>query len=373
MSKTLYLGLAAVGCLSAVAPEAGAFEIKPSGRLHLDYATHDADATPLEDDFLVRRAAIGVEGEFNDDWSFDLSYDFADGGSVKNAYVRYDGWGVGAITFGQFKVPFGLEELTSSNNITFIERALPGATFAPSRRLGVGLDMTGDRHTFAVMVFGQAIGDAEILGADPDIGDEEGKGAAARFTYAPVDRDDTVVHLGVAASTERPQGEVSFGARPESRPTDLRLVRTGDLGDVDGINQLGLEAAWKRGPFSAQAEWMHAGLSRGSGLPDVDFQGWYAAGSWVLTGESRGYRNGTFRGISPDGRWGAWELTARYSHLDLDDGTVLGGKQNNLILGLNWYFNDHLRLMANYIKASSDRRGNSDDPTIFLVRAQVTF
>jgi len=150
-------------------------------------------------------------------------------------------------------------------------------------------------------------------------------------------------------------------------------VRTGDLEAVDRIRQLGLEAAWKTGPFSAQTEWMRAAVSRGSGQADVAFHGWYVAGSWVLTGESRGYRNGAFRGLSPGRPGGAWELTTRYSRINLDDGRVLGGEENNVTLGINWYANDHLRIMANYIKVSSKRRGVSDDPTIFLLRTQITF
>lgn len=355
------LRLVVVGCLGTMAMEAAAFEVKPTGRLHLDYAVHDADATPLDDNFLVRRARIGLEGKFNDAWSFEIVYDFADDGAASNVYLRYDGWKPSAFTFGQFKVPFGLEEQTSSNNITFIERALPGAAFAPSRRLGVGFDLVSNSYTLAAMGFGQSI--------DGD----EGRGAAVRATFTPLNQDDTVVHLGLAITTERPNGEIRFSARPESRPTDVRLVRTSNLDDVRRIDQLGLEAAWKTGPFSAQMEWMRSDVSRSAGRPDVDFHGWYIAGSWVLTGESRGYRDGVFRGVSPSKPGGAWELTARYSHLNLDDGAVLGGKESNFTLGLNWYANDYLRLMANYIKVSSDRRGEADDPNIFLVRAQIAF
>jgi len=146
--------------LGATAMEAGpfAFEITPKGRLHVDYAAHDADLEPLNDDLLARRARLGLEAKFGEDWSFEIEYDFADllngddfkfteGGNVKDAYLRYDGWKPGAFTIGQFKVPFGLEELTSSNNITFIERALPIDTFALSRRIGVGFDRGGSKFT----------------------------------------------------------------------------------------------------------------------------------------------------------------------------------------------------------------------------------
>ena len=50
-----------------------------------------------------------------------------------------------------------------------------------------------------------------------------------------------------------------------------------------------------------------------------------------------------------------------------------GGTQRNQTLGVNWYANAHLRLMFNYIRARSERRGEQDDPSIYLVRTQVVF
>lgn len=357
----LELKLVVLACLGCTAAQTDAMEFTPSGRLHLDYAFHEADVAPLGNKFLVRRAQFGLDGKINDDWSAQIAYDFTGNGEFKDVYLRYEGWKPGAFTIGQFKVPFGLEELSSSNDITFIERSLPSTAFAPARRMGIGFDRTGKHHTFTAMGFGQSIGG------------NEGRGAAARLTFAPIDRRDTLVHLGLSASTEQVDGNASFSTRPESFPTDIRLVRTGNLGDIGRVDQLGLEGAWRTGPFSAQTEWMHSDLSPRSGQPNVNFHGWYVGGSWALTGESREYRHGVFKGISPGKAGGAWELTARYSRISLDDGLVLGGNEDDLTLGLNWYTNDYLRIMANYIKVNSDRRGVSDDPNIVLVRAQVAF
>jgi phosphate-selective porin OprO and OprP len=66
-------------------------------------------------------------------------------------------------------------------------------------------------------------------------------------------------------------------------------------------------------------------------------------------------------------------LAARYSHIDLDHGQVRGGQESNLTLGLNWYANDYMRVMANFIKVDSKRRGESDDPNILLLRTQIAF
>lgn len=352
----------AVLAFAGAAPLSHAFEIEPGGRLHLDYAAHDADRRPMEDDSYLRRARLGLDVRFDGQWSFEVEYDFVGHGEYKNVALQYDGWKAATVNLGQFKVPFGLAAMTSSNNLLFIERALPAEAFAPSRRLGIGLERNRDRYTVAVMGFGRSIDDAD-----------EGRGAAARVTWAPLGSDGTIIHLGAGAVTGDPRGDVKFSARPESRVADVKLVNTGDLDDVDRVDQWGLEAAWRSGPLMAQAEWIEARIRRGAGARDASVGGWYVEGSWLVTGEARKYRHGSFKAVSPKRRSGAIELTARYSRIDLDDGDVLGGIESNATLGLNWYVTKHLRFMVNYIDARSRRRGESDDPDILLLRAQAMF
>ena len=166
---------------------------------------------------------------------------------------------------------------------------------------------------------------------------------------------------------------MKLSARPEARPADEKLVKTGKIDQVDRIALVGLESAWQQGPVSVQAEWMRSHLRRASGQPSLDFDGWYVAGSWFVTGEVQRYRDGRFKGIDITRPGGAWELAARYSRVNLDDRDTRGGRENNITLGLNWYANDHVRLMLNYIDVRSQRRGLSDNPRILLLRAQIAY
>ena len=47
-------------------------------------------------------------------------------------------------------------------------------------------------------------------------------------------------------------------------------------------------------------------------------------------------------------RRGAFEIGARYSYLDLDGGGGGGGRDHAVSVGLNWYWNRHVRVMADY-------------------------
>lgn len=347
-------------CLSSIPWQVMAVQVTPSGRLDLNYASPSSDAKPLRSNSIVRRAELGIDVDFNDDWTFKTRYDFTNDGKFGDVVLTYKGWQTADISVGQFKVPFTLDNLTSSKYIMAIERALPVAGFRPPRHVGIGFSRYREHYTFSVMGFGRSIeGD-------------EGNGVGARYTFAPVASGSTLLHLGTSFVSEDPNGSVQFKAQPESKPTEVNLVNTGTLDDVSRINRLGLEMAYQTGPFTAQIEWMRTSINRQSN-PNAAFGGWYVEGGWMLGGGSRRYEYGTFKSPALGKPYGTWELTARYSHLGLNEGGVQGGRENNLTLGLNWHLNNHGRIMFNYIRVHSDRQGVADNPDILLMQTQFHF
>lgn len=296
----------------------------------------------------------------------------------QDAYLRLQskawlGVDAGAFRVGQSKTPVGFEGNTSSNATTFIELALPSQAVYENRRVGV--DWALQRPTWLASL-GYYGGDLQ--------GDNDGRTLAARVAWVPVDREGEVLHLGLTASRERPQGSVN-GLGAESPPAArLRstpeaglapvLLDTGTLAGVERIDRTGLEGLWIEGPWSVQGEYLHARtvFQRGD-RSDFDGSGWYVFGSWVLTGESRPYRGGNVGNIVPSRAWGAVELALRYSELDLDDASVAGGREHDWTVGANWYLGRHLRLQANYVRAFSDRRGVGVDPHIVEVRVALAF
>lgn len=283
------------------------------------------------------------------------------------------GTDAGAFRMGQSKTPVGFEGNTSSSAPTFIELSLPTQAVYENRR--VGLDWAWSRPSWLASV-GYYGGDLQ--------GDNDGRTLAGRVAWVPLHGPGDVLHFGLAASRESPESSMNglglvnvpsarFRATPEAGLSPRYLVDSGTLKNVDKVDRYGFEALWIRGPWSLQGEYLRANTSFDDGRPAYRVDGWYAFASWIATGESRPYKDGNVGNVQPSRPWGAVEILARYSTVDLNDGDVRGGREHDWTLGTNWYLGQHLKLQANYIRAFSDRKGLVVDPRIMELRAQVQF
>lgn len=311
-----------------------------------------------------RRKETYLYAKKNGVWELTAGYDFQSRLWV-DAFFRIFTKNAGDFRIGQSKTWVGYDEGTvGSGATTFLERPLPVQAVNQGRR--IGLDWTYEKVPGVILQAGY------YSGGDLN-GDNDGNTWAGHVVWNPVKTDKSVVHLGLAGSVEERDDEVArFRARPEANLTALRFVDTGNLAGTDRINRFGVEGAWAEGPFSVVGEWLQISANRDN-RPDYVGDGYYVYGSWVVTGESRAYKSGAFGNVKPANPWGAVELALRYSQLDLNDGLVKGGKQHDWTFGANWYLGTHLKLQANYIRATSERGNLKVDPNITEVRAQVYF
>jgi len=281
---------------------------------------------------------------------------------------------IGAFRIGYSKTPVGFEGNTSTPANTFIEQALPTQAVYENRRIGV--DWAWYRATWLAQAGYYDGGDVQ--------GGNDGHTFAGRLAWVLRNRPGDVLHLGATASRESPESSVNglgltnvpsarFRSTPEAGLSPLYLVDSGTLKNVDAIDRYGLEGLWIHGPWSLQSEFLRANTSFNDGKPAYHIDGWYAFASWVATGESRPYRDGNVGNVQPSRPWGAVEFAARYSTVNLDDGSNLGGREHDWTLGVNWYLGQHLKLQANYVRAFSDHNGLVVNPRIFELRAQIAF
>ncbi|MEA1986207.1 MAG: porin [Candidatus Marinimicrobia bacterium] len=311
----------------------------------------------------LRKARFAVKTKLWKVWKAEWDMDIAEGVvEVKDMYFSYVGFNNTHLKFGHFKQALGLNELMSSRYQTFIERSYPMLAFETDRKTAIEYSRWGKRWNIRSSVFGQ-----EMDINKNKTKDETGGGYAVRLVYAPQITDNLMVHLGGAYVMEKPSDEsnaVEFKSEPETKLGDVEILDTGTIRDVDNTVKLGLEGVLKYKGISIQSEFVSTKVARLDSLSDVNLDGTYTFLSWILTGEERPWDNtqGEFGQIMPENKYGAWELVARFSHLNLSDldAGVTGGKANNYTFGLNWYPNPNMKMQFNYTMVKNSVNATGD-------------
>jgi phosphate-selective porin OprO/OprP len=340
------------------------------GRIHADYAQYSNDGATLNDGFLLRRARPALALDLGD-WKIKGEYEFSPRSKgIRQAWVDYSGFKRTSLRLGNQPTSFGFESSGSSNDNPFMERSVASA-LAPGIMLGLTMRKWDDRWNVTLGAHTNDISDDEQRGLD-------GRGVTLRVVGQPYKARRTRLHVGASMEVRDANavGSLRYRIRPESNIDGGRLIDTGVINGVDGLVTAAVEAAWQRGPLLLNAEYLQSRVATATG-PDLEFSGWEATASYFLTGERREYSEamGSFGAVDPRRKWGAVELKARLSEVDLSDGGFNGGMERNEAFGVNWWYSQKIRVLAEYIRvhAKPGANGLLQDPTVAQVRLQVAF
>ena len=389
----------------------GNFEAVFGARAHLDVHSFDNDkASPAypafgsqvsdgnpHSGFNFRRGYTDVTVKFYD-FSFKFQNDFAAGtfpGSLREAWVGAK-LGPGQLTIGQFKAYRGMEELTSSNEITMMERPSTSSTGIYTGRqwlMGVGYKgIFADQLGYAVHAMSLTHTGMPIRGST----------YGGRLFWVPRQREGDILHFGVAYSVDTASSEslsaqvvdIYGGRRGFTQSFGSAGAAVGPSND-HSQSTVALEAAYSFGPFTLQGEYAGVKLDNThllSGMQrDSHIQAYYVQASWFVTGERTFYRKerGAFGKPKPARKWGAIEVAARYDAVENKDqslaenpcGTGTSKCQTQILtLGLNWYVREGVRLMLNYYltensigNAGPGTPNRTDSPSVISFRTQLSF
>lgn len=352
--------------------EDGRFEAGLGGRIHFDVNMVDGDdagpsGSDLSDAFF-RRARLTLSGKAYG-WEYKFEQDFAGGPPTeRDLYIATKALG-GKILLGQFKPFRGMEEQTSSNEITFMERPYVQANF-PSEQFSMGLGYKGGTDA---MTYGLAVQNRKVDG-DGNNSREDMVGSA-RFTFAPLNEPGRVVHLGASASVDNLNRDTAGVQRTDRVTVQYAGRNVGSLNlsspFVEGTF-LGVEAAAAFGRFYVQGELMQGDLDLdGGGSEEV--MAYYIQASFHVTGETKPYQDGVFKSVKPIRESGAVELKARLEAAENND--VADNEVSAITLGANWYVNPNVRFMLEYITAEAEAGTSvgADEPKVITARAQFSF
>jgi len=380
-----------------------------------------------------RRVYLGIQGKVFGNWSYNVNFDFGGSGGtetpghIQSVYLQYDGLAPFAFRVGAYPPPASIEDGTSAGDTIFLERNAPSDL---QRNIAGG----DGRDSFSILYLGDELFGALSYSGNK-VQDGAKALAAAGATAAPnfdeqqavvgrlsdrfwhdsqsnivvgvngtyvIKPPDSVAHGQPTLSTT--PGATALNSFTLSDPPELTVDSNGILLATTGslptrhVSQWGVEAAGNFENFYGQAGYYGFDVDRAPVAftqftaaatshtqivqpSNNSFTGWYAQASWILTGEQKPYSvaNGAFTapkvahpfGFGPDAGWGAFELAARYSDLDLNShaldttniitawpsglnrtytyyNTVRGGDQRALTVAFNWYPNSFVKLAAQY-------------------------
>lgn len=330
----------------------GGWSFKPFGRLQYDIGSVSAP-DGIDDPGLgfateARRIRFGFRGTVPGGLGYKFEVDFADGAELYDAFISYTNGDFEA-RLGQQNNFQGLEELTSSRFISFMERAAFTDAFQFERRVG----LSGQLVRGPLIV--QAGAFTDNVGALDDDGNDS-IGLDGRVVVAP-ELENTQLHFGGSVhyvDLGDTIDSMRYRQRPFVHTSDVRFIDTGSI-PASAETGYGLEAAAIAGRlhFAGEAFWQSVSVP-GAGDPTF-FGGSAEVGLFLTPGDTRGYEDGAFDRARParpigEGGIGAIQVNARYDRLDLVDAGIVGGVQDGYALSVIWTLTDYTRLMASYAR-----------------------
>ena len=332
----------------------------------------------IKDRFRLRRARVNLTGDFAEQFDFKMEGDFGQNDGTNNNRTAFSGTDIwlnwhqfpaAQIKIGQWKAPFGLDQLTSDTSLYTIERTLPTGAITPDRQIGVqlwGMPFTNiwpeqkDLLTYYAGIFNGN-------GKNTTVNDNNNfmyVGRLESTLFKDVFGKGSFLKLGADVLNSRDDKGTNI-----SQSGNLLVNSDGSLSPftlpgADERTAWSVDAWLKLGPFDLIGEYLqeHVNGRTVNGVPpgfaDFTTDGYYVTAGYFLI---------------PN------KLQAVVQWQDLNPGQKGDDGLYSILGGLNYYIHGNdLKLMVNYIHTWSDfRQANpefgQDEFDQVLGRIQVMF
>jgi hypothetical protein len=333
----------------------------------------------VKDRFRLRRARVTLTGDFAEKFDFKVEGDFGQSDGISSnrtdfsatdIFVNWHQFAEANVKVGQYKSPFGLENLTPDTQLLTIERSLPTGAIVPERQIGVTLwgkplaniwPEEKDLVTYYAGIYNgdgrnvtvndnnnfMYVGRLELMPWQGKIFDQASSIKLAGDVYNS--RDDAGTNISQALN-------LKVNADGSLTPFTLPSADERTAWSVDGWLNIG--------PFDLIGEYFSEDVDHRTvaGVAPLfnsfDTQGYYIMGAYFIIPK---------------------KLQAVVKWEKLNPGQVADDDIRSITAGLNYYVHgNNVKLMANYIHTWSDFReahpGLGDDQfDEFIMRLQVLF
>jgi phosphate-selective porin OprO/OprP len=313
--------------------------------------------TALKDRFRLRRARINLTGDFAEQFDFKIEGDFGQGDGISSSRLAFSGTDIflnwhqypeAQIKIGQWKAPFGLEQLTPDTALYFAERSLPTGAITPDRQIGVQLwgkpftNVWPEQKDLLTYYAGIFNGNGRNISNN----DNNNFMYVGRLELMPfkgkIFGQDSSLKLGSDVLNSRDDAGTNI-----SQGLTLLVNADGSLSPfvlpgADERTAWSVDAWFKLGPFDLIGEYLQEKVNGRTvngvppGFANFTTNGFYVQGSYFLIPK---------------------KLQAAVRWEDLNPGQEGNDGIHSITGGLNYYIHgDDLKLMVNYIHTWSDFR-----------------
>ena len=335
--------------------------------------------TALKDRFRLRRARINLTGDFAEKFDFKVEGDFENSDGLSSSrtafeatdiFINWHQFAEANIKVGQWKAPFGLEQITPDPSLIIIERSLPTGALTPERQIGVqvwGKPFTNvwpeqkDLLTYYAGIFNGN-------GRNTSINDNNNFMYVGRLELMPfkgkIFGQDSSLKLGGDVLNSRDEKGTNI-----SQTLNLLVNADGSLSPfvlpgADERTAWSVDTWFNLGPFDLIGEYFQEKVNGRTvngmppGFADFTTNGYYITAAYFLIPK---------------------KLQAAVRWEDLNPGQMGNDGIHSITGGLNYYIHgDDLKLMINYIHTWSDfREANpqlgQDQFDEVIARAQLMF
>lgn len=311
----------------------------------------------LKDRFRLRRARINLTGDFAEQFDFKVEGDFANSDGISSNRTAFSGTDIfinwhkiaeANIKLGQWKAPFGLEQITPDTKLFMIERSLPTGALTPERQVGVqvwGKPFTNiwpeqkDLLTYYAGIFNGN-------GRNVSTNDNNNFMYVGRLELMPFKGrlfgQEASLKLGGDVLNSRDDAGTNISPALTLKVNEDGSLSSFNLPGADERTAWSVDAWLNIGPFDLIGEYLSEEVNGRTvngvapGFADFEPSGWYVQGSYFLIPKL---------------------LQAAVRFEDLNPGQMGNDGIHSITGGLNYYIHgDAIKLMLNYIHTWSDFR-----------------
>lgn len=339
------------------------------------------------DAFLFRRIRPVVEATVHNTISFHFIPDFGQNNpQIQEAYAEWKTFSFAELRAGKIKEPLGLELDRSDRDVGFVERSLV-SDLLPSRYMGAEINgsLISSSINYAVGYFNGS--------SDGSSGNFQWLPAnefAGRVFLLPFKRVGALRQLGMGlGGSSANQHGVIAGLKTVGQNTFFKYsASTVASGSHWRISP---QAYYFGGPVSLIGEYAISSqdVASKNNFANVTNQAWHVSGSVMLTGEKNSFGSirprHNFEPMKGLRHWGAFELAARYSQLQIGSNAfplfaspnTAAQEAKERAIGMNWYLNRFVKLVIDYEHTEFRMAPGSTKPLhdedVLMNRIQLSF